>query len=187
MSLKSNELTTSELAVLETLGSMPHAVSQRELAKRTGLSLGLINAVIKRLVQTGYVKTSHLNRRSLEYLLTTQGFAHTALRSYRFIANTVRNYRSMQDKLKSIFENLTAQGFTEFYLHGSGELADLVSVFYAGEKKAELRRAIPEGDGSNAVVFNVAPEGFAGKAARVVDLIRELGFASNHAPTSEGA
>ena len=69
------ELTSNELTILESLQDSTEAISQRDLARRTGFSVGLVNAVLKKLVRTGYVKTSHLNRRSLEYLLTPSGFA----------------------------------------------------------------------------------------------------------------
>ena len=86
-------LTTSDLAVLEHLSDSPQIISQREIARRSGLSVGMINAVLKKLVHIGYVKTSNLNRRSIQYLLTPQGFAEKARKSYRYILKTVEQYR----------------------------------------------------------------------------------------------
>ncbi|MFH1831093.1 MAG: winged helix-turn-helix transcriptional regulator [Pseudomonadota bacterium] len=177
MSLDSSELTSNELAVLESLQNTTEAVSQRELARRTGLSVGLINAMLKKLIHTGYVKTSHLNRRTIEYLLTARGFAQTALRSYRYIVSTMRAYREIQRKLHEIVSSLRANGFTEFYLHGDGELAELVTIFFEEEEVGLLRRGIPikgEALEGKTVVLNTEPVKAKRDGWKVVDLVQEF-------------
>ena len=175
MSLDTSQLNTNELAVLESLHGAPKAISQRELARRTGLSVGLINAVIKKLVSTGYVKTSHLNRRSIDYLLTPSGFAQTALKSYRYVLSTVRNYRTIQTRLHGLLERLSIEGISEFYLHGDGELAELVATFFQEEGKGELRRGQPARKSRKVAVLNAVPTPVDGTKCRVVDLVIELG------------
>jgi DNA-binding MarR family transcriptional regulator len=182
-----SELTTNELTVLESLQGATDAVSQRELARRTGFSVGLVNAVLKKLIHTGYVKTSHLNRRSIEYLLTPQGFAQTALRSYRYIVNTMRGYREIQCKLQAILAALQAEGFTDFYLHGEGELAGLVALFFEDAGMGQLKRAMPqkgEAQESRCVVLNTDPVRARKNGWKVVDLIHE--FSNSPRQTSEG-
>ena len=175
MFFDTSQLTTNELAVLESLNGAPKAISQREIARRTGLSVGLINAVIRKLVTTGYVKTSHLNRRSIEYLLTPSGFAQTALKSYRYVLSTVQNYRTIQTRLHELLERLSAEGISEFYLHGEGELAELVAAFFQEEGKGELRRGLPTCKNRKVAVLNAVPEPIDGNKCRVVDLVYELG------------
>ncbi|MFH0798596.1 MAG: MarR family transcriptional regulator [Pseudomonadota bacterium] len=185
-----NELTPSELAVLESLHGASQSVSQRELARRTGLSVGLINAVIKRLVHTGYVKTGHLNKRQLEYLLTPEGFARTALRSYHYVVRTVESYRRIRGGLVGIINKLSTEGITRFYLHGEGELAGLVVTVFSELGYGELRRGVPDhllgkgGDsgercmiikGRREVVLNTTPSLLEVKGCRRVDLVSELG------------
>lgn len=174
--MSSNNLTTNELAVLESLKTADDGVSQRELARRTGLSLGLINAVMKKLVKTGYVKTSRLDQRSLDYLLTQRGFTETASRSYSFLVDTVRRYKNLRDKLLGLIDKLATEGVSEFYLHGDGELAELVMVFAAEDGRAVIKRELPADKLQPAVIFSVAPVAPKGKKWRVVDLVRELGI-----------
>ena len=169
------QLNTNELAVLESLHGVDKSISQRELARRTGLSVGLINAVMKKLVYTGYVKTSHLNRRSVEYLLTPSGFAQTALKSYRYMLRTVREYRAIQTRLHVLVNKLKSDGVSKFYLHGDGELAELVSVFFESEDVGTLNRNLPEAFSDSAVVLNVLPAVTVEADCRVIDLINELG------------
>jgi len=158
MSPNKDGLTSSELAVLDSLHDCPKSSrSQREIARRTGFSVGLINAVIKRLVRTGYIKTGHLNRRSIEYILTPEGFAEKTRKSYRYVMNTVRNYRSIQLKLEDLLVKLCEEGAREFHLHGEGELAELVASVFEDSQKGTLKRGLPSRKNTKAVVLNALP------------------------------
>ena len=55
-----------ELQLLERISS-GGAVTQRGLAKTSGLALGLTNLLIKRLVTKGCVKVVNLDRKRLRY------------------------------------------------------------------------------------------------------------------------
>lgn len=170
-----NNLTSSELAVLEHLSETPQTISQREIAKRSGMSVGLINAVLKKLVTTGYVKTSHLNRRTIEYLLTPQGFAEKARKSYHYVLDTFNRYKTIQVKFAGLLEQLSSEGVTDFYLHGDGELSDVVEMLFREEGYGVIRRGLPPERGSNqSVVFNVSHETIKNRSMRVVDLLTEL-------------
>jgi len=188
MSTQSTELSQSELTVLESLQGTNETVSQRELARRTGFSVGLINAVLKKLVQTGYVKTSHLDRRTVEYLLTPQGFAQAAMRSYRYVIETVRRYRAIKNRLHEIVGDLRADGFTQYFLHGDGELADVVGLFFAEEDAGELLRGIiPKNlvKSPKLAVLNTEPNPFKSEGRRVVDLVHEFSNGHKHQDRSK--
>lgn len=170
----SADLSPNELTVLESLKGASQSISQRELARRTGFSVGLINAVIKRLVQTGYVKTSHLNKRQLEYLLTAEGFTRTALRSYHYVLDTMKRYKDIQVSLKSILDRLYTDGAREFYIHGDGELAELVAAFCQEGGLATVVRGLPANGAQKAVVLNAALETLEPKDWCVINLVSEL-------------
>lgn len=183
MSSQTTELSHSELTVLESLQGTKEAISQRELARRTGLSLGLINAVLRKLVSTGYIKTSHLDRRSMEYLLTPQGFAHAAMKSYRYVIDTVRRYRAIKNRLHEVLEGLRKEGYSEFFLHGDGELADVVSLFFDEEYAGRLHRGmIPKElmKSAKLAVLNTDPRPFKAGGHRVVELVHEFSNGHNH-------
>ena len=174
MNTQIKELSNHDLAVITSLHEAESGISQREIARRTGLSVGLINAVIKKLVNTGYVKTSHLNRRSLDYLLTPQGFAQAAMKSYRYVLTTVKSFRRIQIQLASLLEQLNAEGVKEFYLNGNCELAELVSTFFEDGNWGTLYKGLPESGTSKVVVLNANPILQNGNKYRVVDLTTEL-------------
>jgi len=180
MSSNNNNLKSSELAVLESIHDSKQAMSQREIARRTGMSVGLINAVIKKLVHTGYIKTSHLNRRSIEYLLTPQGFAEKARKSYHYIMRTVKTYREIQMRLESLLDRLQSEGVKEFYLHGDGDLADLVTTLAEGKDCGGFKRGLPDKKRKRVVVLNVVPGSIDEENGwQVIDLTRELDAGTN--------
>ncbi|MHB8709359.1 MAG: winged helix-turn-helix transcriptional regulator, partial [Desulfuromonadales bacterium] len=51
------------------------AVSQRELAGRLGIAVGLVNSYLKNFVAKGYVRVKTFPRNRYAYLLTPKGFA----------------------------------------------------------------------------------------------------------------
>ena len=187
MSSQTKDLSQSELAVLESLQGTTEAVSQRDLARRTGFSVGLINAVIRKLVHTGYIKTSHLDRRSVEYLLTPQGFAQAAMKSYKYIIRTLREYRGIKTKLDEIVTGLKSEGFTEFFLHGDGELAEVVTLFFEEEGAGTLHRGmIPKALVKNPklAVLNTEPKPFKAGNHRIVELVPAFANGKHRPPRS---
>lgn len=70
---------------------------QREIASVTGLSLGTVNLLLKKMARKGLVKVERLNKRNLSYILTPRGMAEKsrlaysyARRSYRFINMVIK-------------------------------------------------------------------------------------------------
>lgn len=171
--MQETELNPTELEILTSLNSSA-ALSQRELARRTGYSLGLINAVIKKLVHTGYIKTNHLNRRSVNYLLTARGFGRAAMKSYLYVVDTLRTYKTIQLKLTELIDKFAASGVTDFHLLGEGELAELVLLAFDGRKDVNLKRSIPDRCGKTLLILNAESRPYKKARTRVVNLFAEL-------------
>ena len=76
-------------------------ISQRELAKQSGLSLGKVNYCIKALVDIGYIKINNFKNSNSKlnylYLLTPSGINNKAIIAKKFILQKQQEY----DKLKS--------------------------------------------------------------------------------------
>ena len=56
-----------EVLILEELEKNPD-VTQRDLSEKTGLSLGMVNMLLKKFVKKGFVKLERLNSRSFRYI-----------------------------------------------------------------------------------------------------------------------
>lgn len=125
--LNSQEITDKEFDVIREI-SGNHNPSQRLLAKRAGISLGLTNLIIERLVKKGYVKIIQMNQRKLRYALTPQGFAEKARKSYSFIKRTINSLSEIKEKTKKLIEQEYNNGIQKFLLIGKGELLDLTEI-----------------------------------------------------------
>jgi len=116
-----------EFAVIREI-SNNHQPSQRLVAKKVGISLGLTNLIIKRLVKKGYLKVSQLNARKIQYILTPQGFAEKTKKSYLYTLKTIATLRNLKQKIQEIILNEYKNGKRKFAIQGNNELATLVEI-----------------------------------------------------------
>src|SRR3989338_10379731 len=123
-------LSSKEVEILENI-SRNRSLSQRELAKKTLISLGLINVILKRFIKIGYIKVSHVNKRKMEYTLTPNGLQETARKNQEEATQTIRKYKTIQTMLAKLLQELHQSGYDYFSIHGDGELRDLIeTTFY---------------------------------------------------------
>ncbi len=117
----------SEYALLEYLSGGGN-VSQRQVAKQTGLSLGMVNLILKRLARTGAIKVVALNGRSASYLLTPTGAAAKSRRAYEYLLRTIGIFRELRERTDGLIAELYRNGAREFIIHGEGEVADIAEL-----------------------------------------------------------
>lgn len=95
---------TNELEVLKSV-ELEDKITQRELARRTGLSLGAVNVLIKRLIHKGLLKIEHINTRTLRYILTPKGMMEKARLTYKYIVASYNHISNIENKLENIINN----------------------------------------------------------------------------------
>ena len=105
--------------------------TQRNLSKRTNLSLGLVNLILKRLVQRGYIKSRELDAKKAEYILTPKGFAEKAKKSYAYIFKTIDMVKNIKEEIKKIILKEYNKGTRDFVVLGEGSLTDLVRLAFS--------------------------------------------------------
>ena len=100
-------------------------LSQRELAKRVGIALGLVNSYLKNLVAKGFVRVNNFPRNRYAYLLTPQGFAEKSRLAYQHLSYFSGLYTvARQDYLK-LFRALAAEGVKSVAFCGIDEVAEI--------------------------------------------------------------
>lgn len=99
--------------------------SQRDLASRLNVSLGLVNSFIKRLVKKGYFKIVTIPRNRVRYILTAKGAAEKTRLTYEYLQYSFYFYRDLRWKLKSLFSALEREGVRHIAFFGSGDLAEI--------------------------------------------------------------
>lgn len=125
------EINEKELAIIREISN--NAVSdQRAIALRAGISLGMTNLIIKRLINRGFVKAKQLDKKKIHYLLTPQGFAEKAKKSYAFTRRTIDLFKTTKEKLKELIQSERQKGADQFIIEGNSDLADIAeSAFRA--------------------------------------------------------
>lgn len=101
-------------------------MSQRQLAIKMGISVGMINLILKRLVRTGLVQMTNLNKKKVQYVLSTEGFRETVKRSYTSINTTIQHYKRLQDQVRDLLTQIHGSGYQSVILHGDGDLRELI-------------------------------------------------------------
>lgn len=113
-----------ELELLTTLAE-GHPVSQRALAQRLGIALGLANLYVKRLTRKGYIKITTIPPNRIKYLLTPQGFAQKSRLTYEYMRYSLRLYRQARQNLRQALTPLLHEGVKRIAIYGTGEAAEL--------------------------------------------------------------
>jgi DNA-binding MarR family transcriptional regulator len=103
-------------------------VTQAGLSERLGIAVGSVNWYIKRLIQRGWVKVSHLDRTRLKYDLTSEGMAVFTQRAIFYARDSLKVYSNVRTRAKKLVEELRQQGITRVYLDGSDAMTDILRL-----------------------------------------------------------
>ena len=97
-----------DLRILRLLAEKPE-MTQRELAKAVGVSLGQANFIVRALLGRGWVKVENFRRSNNKlgylYVLTPHGIAHRVRLTQAFITRKEIEY----DQLRSEIEHLRTE------------------------------------------------------------------------------
>lgn len=92
-----------EIDLLREMEKSP-IISQRDLAKATGMSLGMVNILIKKCVKTGLIKIEQLNSRTMKYILTPKGINEKAKKTLRYVKNSYKFMIEMTNKISILIK-----------------------------------------------------------------------------------
>lgn len=99
--------------------------TQRTLAIKLGVALGLTNLYLKRLARKGYIKITTIPRNRIRYLLTPQGFAEKSRLTYLYMQYSLSYYRDMRIRLKEMMSTFDTSHGQRVVIYGTSELAEL--------------------------------------------------------------
>jgi EPS-associated MarR family transcriptional regulator len=79
-------------------------ISQRELARKLGVSLGKANYCLQALIEKGWIKTNNFknsnNKKAYMYLLTRRGIVEKARVTARFFERKMAEYEALQKEIE---------------------------------------------------------------------------------------
>jgi DNA-binding MarR family transcriptional regulator len=113
-----------DLQLLEAL-EQDASITQRSLATRLGIALGLTNLYLKRLIRKGYVKCVTVAPNRLVYSLTPRGMARKARLTYEFMKYSLDFYRDARRHLRDSLTLAVARP-QRIAIYGTGDAAELV-------------------------------------------------------------
>lgn len=117
-----------EYNILEEI-SRDETISQRDLAERLNLSVGLVNAFIKRLIAKGYFKVTTIPRNRVRYLFTPKGIAEKSRLSLEYLRYSVTFYRHIKESLTEVFRQMKAADGRRVVIWGGGEISELACLY----------------------------------------------------------
>lgn len=96
---------TISYGLLKTLEDNP-SLSQRDLAKRLGVSLGKVNYCLNALVEKGCLKVGNFrnssNKLAYVYLLTPYGVEHKAQMTLEFLQIKMQEYECLRTEIAEL-------------------------------------------------------------------------------------
>jgi len=87
-------------------------VSQRELSRELGISLGKTNYCVKHLLDKGFIKMQNFrnsrNKLAYAYLLTPTGISAKVDLTVRFLKQKIREYESLKTEIELLRQEVDA-------------------------------------------------------------------------------
>ena len=103
-------------------------VTQRHLADRMGIALGLTNSYLRRCVRKGLVKVTQAPANRYLYYLTPKGFAEKARLTAEYFASSFDYYNRAGRSVSNALQQIELNEQRRVLFAGVSELAEIASV-----------------------------------------------------------
>jgi DNA-binding MarR family transcriptional regulator len=121
------EIKQHEYALLNKI-AQDSMVTQANLSESLGIAVGSVNWYIKRLINRGWVKVSHLDRTRLKYDLTPTGMKVFTQRAVLYARDSLKVYGDYREKAKRLAAELQENNIKQVYLNGDDEMMDILRL-----------------------------------------------------------
>lgn len=100
-------------------------VSQRALSKKLSVSIGFVNALLKRIIRKGWVKAHAVPPRRWAYYVTPKGFREKSRLVQEYLEQSLAFFREARGEYVKLLARLRADGANSVLLIGCSELAEI--------------------------------------------------------------
>lgn len=101
-------------------------ITQRELSKKTELSLGSVNILLNKMVHEGLIKIKQVPMKRVAYMLTPSGIAEKVMKTSGYIKIHYNYIYETTKKIKNIIIDLSEKYERLFILLEQDEISELV-------------------------------------------------------------
>ena len=130
------------LALFNSLESKPE-MHQRQLAQELGVSLGLTNTYLQRVLKKGWIRAKQVKPRRWLYFLTPKGAIEKSRLSISYLNRTLESFRELKRKGDEHLSTLYRKGVRGVHLCGDKDLIEIISFCFSGYEM-ELLSVISE-------------------------------------------
>jgi DNA-binding MarR family transcriptional regulator len=116
----------AELNILQEIDSDGKS-TQRELARRSGLTLSYVNVYLKGLIRKGYVSVRDMPGRRLWYNLTPVGIAEKAKMTLEYMKWSLARYGDIRERVRVVCDRLKQENKSRIVICG---VSDAAEIFY---------------------------------------------------------
>lgn len=102
-------------------------ISQRELSKKLGISLGSVNVLINKMIKEGLIKIEHVSQKQVLYMLTPTGIMEKAKKTVSYLKIHYKAIYETKEKIKSILSGLEEYN-TILILLSEDEMGEIIKV-----------------------------------------------------------
>ena len=113
-----------ELRFLEEVEENP-LVSQRRLASKLGVALGVANLLVRSLAKKGYIRATRVGWKRWVYAVTPAGFARKAHLTIAYVERFSQHYRRVRTLIQHDLWSHTLNAESRIAIYGTTELAEL--------------------------------------------------------------
>ena len=101
-------------------------ISQRQLAEKTGLSLGSINLLLKKMIKEGLIKMETIPANRVAYMLTPKGMVEKVNKTYKYIKYHYKAIEETKEKVKIVIKELLEENKIIYILLSQDEISHIV-------------------------------------------------------------
>lgn len=112
-----------EMQLLHEVAQNP-CLTQRDLGKRIGLALGMINHRLRCLSEVGWIEVIEVERKRIQYRITERGMQEKNRLLSEYLEHCMGYYRQVREHLKEQLGAFLLNGESRFALWGMGEIAE---------------------------------------------------------------
>lgn len=127
MNIQDKKEEAVTLEILEVIENQSD-VTQRHLADRLGVALGLANSYLKRCIRKGLIKVQHAPANRYLYYITPTGFAEKSRLTAKYLSVSFDFYRRAGNSLNEVYQVCQDNGWNKVLFCGVSELAEIASV-----------------------------------------------------------
>jgi DNA-binding MarR family transcriptional regulator len=119
------------------------SLKQRELANKAGISLGMVNTILRRLIEKGWLVTKRINSRNISYVVSPSGKEEILKRDYLDFKKTIDNVHLYKAGIEKLVSDAKTAGYKTVVLVGKSDL-DFIVEYACGKAGVAFNSIDPD-------------------------------------------